>query len=91
MGFFYFIIGVIVGTLLLVLLPLLIAALGVVVAIGIVLALPLIAAVLVLVGIIALAPAVGYGLLIAALLIALWTSDKKRRQPRWPVPRNRWR
>jgi len=91
MGFFYFVIGVIVGVLLLVLLPLFIAALGVVVAIGIVIALPLIAAVLVLVGIIAVAPAVGYGLLIAALLIALWTSDRKRRQPRWPVPRDRWR
>ena len=35
------------------------------------------------------APAVGYGLLIAALLIALWTSDRKRRQPRWPVSRER--
>ena len=91
MGFVYFVIGVIVGVFLLVLLPVFIAALGVVVAIGIVVALPLIAAFLVLVGIIAVAPAVGYGLLIAALLIALWTSDRKRRQPRWPVPRNRWR
>ena len=48
-----------------------------------------IAALLILVGIIAVAPAVGYGLLIAALLIALWTSDRKRRQPRWPVSRER--
>jgi hypothetical protein len=91
MGFVYFVIGVIVGVFLLVLLPVFIAALGVVVAIGIVVALPLIAAFLVLVGIIAVAPAVGYGLLIAALLIALWTSDRKRRQPRWPVSRDRWR
>jgi len=91
MGFFYFVIGVIIGAFLIVLLPLFIAALGVVVAIGIVIALPLIAALLVLFGIIAVAPAVGYGLLIAALLIALWTSDRKRRQPRWPVPRDRWR
>ena len=89
MGFFYFIIGVIIGALLLVLLPLFIAALGVAVAIGVVVALPLIAALLVLVGVIAVAPAVGYGLLIAALLVALWTSDRKRRQPRWPVSRER--
>jgi hypothetical protein len=89
MGFFYFVIGVIIGAVLIVLLPVFIAALGVAVAIGLVIALPLIAALLVLVGIIAVAPAVGYGLLIAALLIALWTSDRKRRQPRWPVPRDR--
>ena len=69
MGFIYFVIGVLVGVFLLVLLPVFIAALGVVVAIGIVIALPL----------------------IAALLIALWTSDRKRRQSRWPVSRDRWR
>ena len=89
MGFFYFIIGVIVGTLLLVLLPVFIAVLGVAAAIGIVIALPLIVAVLVFVGLIALAPAIGYGLIIAALLIALWVSDRKRRQPRWPIGRDR--
>jgi len=89
MGFFYFIIGVIVGTLLLVLLPLFIAVLGVALAVGIAIALPLIAAILVLVGIIAVAPAVGYGLVIATLLIALWVSDRKRRQPRWPIRRVR--
>ena len=88
MGFFYFVIGVIIGSLLLVLLPLFIAALGVAVAIGIVIALPLIAAVLVLLGIIAVAPSVGYGLAIAALLIALWVSDHKRRRPRWPAGRD---
>jgi len=84
MGLFYFIFGVVVGTLLLVLLPLFIAVLGAALAIGIVIALPLIVAVLILVGIVAAAPALGYGLLIAALLIALWSSDRKRRQPRWP-------
>jgi hypothetical protein len=89
MGFFYFIIGVIVGTLLLILLPLFIAMLGVALAIGVVIALPLIAALLVLLGLVAMAPALGYGLLIAALLIALWVSDRKRRQPRWPVRRDR--
>ncbi len=91
MGFIYFVIGVIIGVLLLVALPLFIAVLGVALAVGVVIALPLIAALLVLIGIIAVAPAVGYGLAIAALLIALVVSDKKRRQPRWPVPRNRWR
>ena len=89
MGFVFFIIGLIVGVFLLVLLPLFIAVLGVTLAVGIVIALPLIAAVLVVVGIVAVAPAIGYGLAIAALLIALWVSDRKRRQPRWPVPRNR--
>jgi hypothetical protein len=89
MGLFYFVIGVIVGTLLLILLPLFIAVLGVALAIGVVIALPLIAALLVLLGLVAIAPAVGYGLLIAALLIALWVSDRKRRQPRWPVRRDR--
>jgi hypothetical protein len=83
MGFFFFMIGVLVGLLLLVILPLFIAVLGVAVAIGIVIALPLIAAVSILIGIVAVAPAVGYGLAIAAVLIALWASDRKRRQSRW--------
>jgi hypothetical protein len=83
MGFFFFVIGVLVGVALLVLLPLFIAALGVAVAIGLVIALPLIVAVLILAGIIALAPTVGYGLVIAALLIALWLSDRKRRRVPW--------
>jgi hypothetical protein len=89
MGLLYFIIGVIVGTLLLILLPLFIAVLGVALAIGVVIALPLIAADVVLFGLIAVAPAIGYGLVIAALVIALWVSDRKRRQPRWPVRRDR--
>jgi hypothetical protein len=89
MGFIYFVIGVIIGAFLIVLLPLFIAVLGVALGVGFIIALPLIAALLVLIGIIAVAPAIGYGLTIAALLIALVVSDKKRRQPRWPVPRNR--
>jgi hypothetical protein len=80
---FLFIIGVLIGMLLLALLPLFIAALGVVAAIGLVVALPLVAAVLILIGIVALAPALGYGLVIAAILIALWLSDRKRRQVPW--------
>ena len=59
MGLLYFIIGVIVGTLLLILLPLFIAVLGVALATGVVIALPLIAALLVLLGLVAVAPAVG--------------------------------
>ena len=89
MGFLFFIIGVLVGMLLLVLLPLFIAVLGAVVAIGLVIALPLIAAALILIGIVALAPAVGYGLAIAAILIALWTSDRKRRRLGWQGRPNR--
>jgi hypothetical protein len=89
MGFFFFIIGVLVGMMLLVLLPLFIAALGAVVAIGFLIALPLIAAVLILLGIVALAPALGYRLAIAAILIALWASDRKRRQPGWQGRPNR--
>jgi hypothetical protein len=73
----------------LVLLPLFIAVLGAVVAIGLVIALPLIAAALILIGIVALAPAVGYGLAIAAILIALWTSDRKRRRLGWQGRPNR--
>jgi hypothetical protein len=83
MGFFFFVAGVLVGMALLLLLPLCIAVLGVALAIGFIIALPLVAAGLILAGIIALAPAVGYGLAIAALLIALWLSDRKRRQLPW--------
>ena len=89
MGFLFFIIGVLVGMLLLVLLPLFIAVLGAVVAIGLVIALPLIAAALILIGIVALAPAIGYGLAIAAILIALWASDRKRRRLGWQGRPNR--
>ena len=89
MGFLFFIIGVFVGMLFLVLLPLFIAVLGAVVAIGLVIALPLIAAALILIGIVALAPAIGYGLAIAAILIALWTSDRKRRRLGWQGRPNR--
>ena len=89
MGFLFFIIGVLVGMLFLVLLPLFLAVLGAVVAIGLVIALPLIAAALILIGIVALAPAIGYGLAIAAILIALWTSDRKRRRLGWQGRPNR--
>ena len=89
MGFFFFVVGVLVGTLSLVLLPLFIAVLGAVVAIGLVIALPLIAAVLIIIGIVSLAPPIGYGLAIAALLIALWLSDRKRRQVPWSSRSNR--
>ncbi len=80
MEFLYFVIGVLVGTLLLVTLPLFVAVVGVALAIALLIALPLIAAILILFGIIALAPAIGYGLLLAAILIALWASDRKRRR-----------
>jgi antibiotic biosynthesis monooxygenase (ABM) superfamily enzyme len=82
MGLLYFVISVIVGALLLIVLPLFIAVLGMALAVGIVIALPLILAVLILIGFIAMAPALGWGLPLAAILIALWSSDRKRRQPR---------
>jgi len=82
MGLVYFVIGVIVGALLLIVLPLFIAVLGVALAVGGVIALPLILAVLILIGFIAVAPALGWGLLLAGILIALWSSDRKRRQSR---------
>ena len=81
MGILYFFIGVVVGALLLLILPLFIAVLGAALAIGFVVTLPLILAVLILIGIVALAPALGYGLLLAAILIALWSSDRKKRLP----------
>jgi hypothetical protein len=81
MGLLLFVIGVVVGALLLVALPLFIAVLGVALAVGFVIALPLIVAVLILIGFIAVAPALGWGLLLAAILIALWSSDRKRRLP----------
>ena len=51
MGLFYFLIGVIVGALLLVILPLFVAVLGATLAIGIFVALPLVVAGLILIGI----------------------------------------
>jgi hypothetical protein len=80
MGLVWFFIGVVIGALLLVILPLVIAVLGAALAIGIVVALPLILAILILVGILAAAPALGYGLLLAAVLVALWASDRKKRR-----------
>jgi len=84
MGLVWFFIGAVVGALLLVILPLAVAVLGAALAIGIVVALPLILAILILVGILAAAPALGYGLLLAAVLVALWASDRRKR--RLPKP-----
>jgi hypothetical protein len=81
-GPLYPVIGVIVGVSLVIVLPLFIAVLGVALAVGVVIALPLILAVLILIGFIAVAPALGRGLLLAAIPIALWSSDRKRRRPR---------
>jgi hypothetical protein len=80
MGLVWFFIGVVVGALLLVILPLVIALLGAALAIGIFIALPLILAILILAGIVAAAPPLGYGLLLAAVLVALWASDRKKRR-----------
>ena len=82
MGFIWFLIGGVVGLLLLFILPLVVAVLGAALAIGFLVALPLLLAILILVHILAAAPALGYGLLFAALLVALWASD--RRTPRLP-------
>lgn len=82
MAFLWFVLGVLAGLLGLVLLPLLIAALGAVLALGLVVILPLGLAVLILVGILAGAPMIAYALAIAAVLILLWVSDRKGRQPR---------
>ena len=80
MALIWFFIGVIVGALLLVTLPLVVAVLGAALAIGFVIAFPLILAILILVGVLAAAPALGYGLLLAAVLVALWASDRKKRR-----------
>ena len=85
MGFLWFVIGAVVGALLLVVLPLLVAVLGAVLAIGLLVALPLLFAILILVGVLAAAPGLGYGLLFAVVLIALWASE--RRKPRRLPPR----
>jgi hypothetical protein len=80
MGLVWFFIGVVVGALLLVILPLVIALLGAALAIGVFIALPLILAILILAGIVAAAPPLGYRLLLAAVLVALWASDRKKRR-----------
>ena len=79
MGFFYFIIGVIVGLSLLAALPLFVAILGVAIAIGFIIVLPLLVSLLILFGIIAVTPALAYGLAIATVIIILWMSDRRRR------------
>jgi hypothetical protein len=80
MGFIYFIFGILVGIWLIAALPLLLATLGLALALGIALTVPFLAAVLFFLGILAAIPALGYGLAIAALLILLWASERKRRQ-----------
>lgn len=84
MPFFYFMIGVFTGVCLLAFLPLVFATLGLALVIATMIALPLVAACLVLFGIVATLPAVGYGLAIAALLVILWASERKRQPP--PAP-----
>jgi hypothetical protein len=82
MAFFWFVFGVLVGLLGLVLLPLLIAVLGAALALGLVVVLPLLLVVAVLLGVFAATPTIAYGLAIAAVLILLWASDRKGRQRR---------
>jgi hypothetical protein len=82
MAFFWFVFGVLVGLLGLALLPLLIAAFGALFALGLVVVLPLGLALLILFAFLIATPAVGYALAIAAVLILLWASDRKRREPR---------
>jgi hypothetical protein len=79
MGFFYFVFGVFAGIVVLALLPLLLVALGATLLVGFVVALPLIVALMILGGVLALTKTFIYGLLIAALLVALWASDRRRR------------
>lgn len=81
MGFFYFIIGVVVGLSLLVLPPLILATMGIALAIMMTIALPLIFAGLIFFGILAALPAIGYAVAIAALLLILWMNDRKRHPP----------
>jgi hypothetical protein len=78
MALFWFFIGVVIGGLLLVVLPLVVAALGAALAIGILVALPLVFAVLILFGLLAAAPALGYGLLLATFVVALWANDRRK-------------
>ena len=82
MALLWFVLGVLVGLFGLVLLPFLIAVLGTAFALGLVVILPLLLAVSILLGILAAAPAIAYGLAIAAVLILLWASDRKGRERR---------
>jgi hypothetical protein len=82
MAFLWFLLGVLIGLFGLVLLPLLVGVLGAAAALGFVVLLPLALAVVIVVGFLAVAPTIGYGLAIAAVLILLWASDRNRRQRR---------
>ncbi len=79
MGFFYFVIGVLVGLSLIAALPFLFALFGMALALAMILFLPLFAAAFFFFGVLALMPAIGYALAIAALIVILWVSEKKRR------------
>ena len=81
MGLFYFVFGVFAGIVLIAVLPLIMLALGATLAVAFLVALPLILAVTILCGVFALTPALACGLAIAALLVALWASDRRRRLP----------
>lgn len=89
MGLFYFLFGVLAGIALIALLPFLLALFGVALAIGLFLALPLIVAVALMIGLLAMTPAFVYGLAIAALLVALWASERHRLPPASPGDRYR--
>jgi hypothetical protein len=80
MAFFWFLFGVLIGLCGLVLLPLLIAVMGAVFALGLVVILPLLLACLILFGILAAAPTLAYGLAIAAILVLLWASERRRQR-----------
>ena len=81
MALFYFVFGVLAGIMLLALLPVLLVALGATLLVGFLLALPLIIAVMILGHVLAVTSTLIYGLAIAALIIALWASDRRRRLP----------
>jgi hypothetical protein len=81
MGFIWFVFGAVVGLLLLFVLPIVVAMLGAALAIGLLVALPGILAILILVGVFSAAHALGYGLLFAALLVALWASERSKPRP----------
>jgi hypothetical protein len=81
MGLIWFFVGVVIGALLLAILPLVMALLDAALAIDVLVALPLIVAILIFAGIIAVAHALGLGLLLAALLVLLWASERRQRLP----------
>lgn len=81
MGLIWFFLGAALGALLLVILPLVVALLGAALAVAILVALPLVVAVLILAGVFAAAHALGLGLLLAAVLVLLWASERGQPLP----------